>query len=55
MSNIEHIKLTQIEQTLNALVSIIQNQQEKQKNLSILTQKDLLTILQISPNTLKSW
>ncbi|MFV8043880.1 MerR family transcriptional regulator [Streptococcus pluranimalium] len=55
MTNIEYAKLTQIEQLLNALVSTIQYQQEKQKNLSIVTQKELLSLLQISPNTLKSW
>ncbi|WP_438478346.1 MerR family transcriptional regulator [Streptococcus pluranimalium] len=55
MTDIEYTKLTQIEQLLNVLVSTIQHQQEKQKNLSIVTQKELLSILQISPNTLKSW
>ncbi|MCC9988957.1 MerR family transcriptional regulator [Streptococcus agalactiae] len=55
MTNIEYAKLTQIEQLLNVLVSTIQYQQEKQKNLSIVTQKELLSLLQISPNTLKSW
>ncbi|KKC19840.1 MULTISPECIES: MerR family transcriptional regulator [Streptococcus] len=55
MTNIEYAKLTQIEQLLNVLVSISQYQQEKQKNLSIVTQKELLSLLQISPNTLKSW
>lgn len=55
MTNNEYAKLSQIEQLLNTLVTIIQYQQEKQKSLSIVTQKELLTILQISPNTLKSW
>ncbi|WP_438836731.1 MerR family transcriptional regulator [Streptococcus pluranimalium] len=55
MTNIEYAKLNQIEQLLNVLVSTIQYQQEKQKNLSIITQKELLSLLQISPNTLKSW
>ena len=43
MTNNEYAKLTQIEQLLNTLLTIIQHQQE------------LLSILQISPNTLKSW
>lgn len=55
MTNNEYAKLSQIEQLLNTLVTIIQYQQEKQKSLNIVTQKELLTILQISPNTLKSW
>lgn len=55
MTNNEYAKLTQIEQLLNTLLTIIQHQQEKQKNSNIVTQKELLSILQISPNTLKSW
>lgn len=55
MTNNEYAKLTQIEQLLNAILTIIQHQQEKQKSSNIVTQKELLSILQISPNTLKSW
>ena len=55
MTNNEYAKLTQIEQLLKNLLTIIQHQQEKQKNSNIVTQKELLSILQISPNTLKSW
>ena len=33
----------------------MQKQQNVQKNVCILTQKELLSILKISPNTLKSW
>lgn len=55
MTNIENTKLDQIEQLLICLVSICQKQIERQQNLKIITQKELLTILQISPNTLKSW
>ncbi len=55
MTNNEYAKLTQIEQLLKTLLTIIQHQQEKQKNTNIVTQKELLSILQISPNTLKSW
>ena len=55
MTNNEYAKLTQIEQLLNTLLTIIQHQQEKPKNSNIVTQKELLSILQISPNTLKSW
>lgn len=55
MTNIENTKLDQIEQLLICLVSVCQKQIERQQNLKIITQKELLTILQISPNTLKSW
>lgn len=55
MTNIESTKLDHIEQFLICLVSISQKQLERHQNLKIVTQKELLTILQISPNTLKSW
>lgn len=55
MTNIESTKLDQIEQLLISLVSVCQKQIERQQNLKIVTQKELLTILQISPNTLRSW
>lgn len=55
MTNNELIKLNQIEQILNCLLTLIQKQENTQKNVSILTQKELLSVLKISPNTLKSW
>ena len=55
MTNNELIKLNQIEQILNCLLALIQKQEATQKHESILTQKELLSILKISPNTLKSW
>ena len=55
MTNNELIKLNQIEQILNCLVALMQKQENTQKHVSILTQKELLSILKISPNTLKSW
>lgn len=47
--------LNQIEQLLNCLLSLIQHQQEYLRTAGIVTQKELLSILKISPNTLKSW
>lgn len=47
--------MNQIEQILNCLLTLMQKQQNVQKNVCILTQKELLSILKISPNTLKSW
>ena len=55
MTNNELIKLNQIEQILNCLRALMQKQENTQKHVSILTQKELLSILKISPNTLKSW
>lgn len=55
MTNNELIKLNQIEQILNCLLALMQKQEATQKHVSILTQKELLSILKISPNTLKSW
>ena len=55
MTNNELIKLNQIEQIWNCLLALMQKQENTQKNASILTQKELLSILKISPNTLKSW
>ena len=55
MTNNELIKLNRIEQILTCLLAMMQKQQDIQKNVSILTQKELLSILKISPNTLKSW
>ena len=55
MKNNELIKLNQIEQILNCLLTLMQKQENPQKHVSILTQKELLSVLKISPNTLKSW
>ncbi len=54
MANLELSKLSQIEQLLNCLLALAK-QNENRQNLTIVTQKELLNILQISPNTLKSW
>lgn len=55
MTNNELIKLNQIEQILNCLLALMQKQENTQRYVSILTQKELLSILKISPNILKSW
>ena len=55
MTSNELIKLNQIEQILNCLLALMQKQENTQKHVSILSQKELLSILKISPNTLKSW
>ena len=48
-------KLNQIEELLNMLIVIIQQELQSNNSHGIVTQKELLKILQISPNTLKSW
>lgn len=55
MTSNQLLLLNRIEQILTCLLAMMQKQQDIQKNVSILTQKELLSILKISPNTLKSW
>ena len=51
----EQTRLSQIENLLSYLITLIQQQQDVQKKAGIVTQKELLSILKISPNTLRSW
>lgn len=51
----ETIKLNRIEELLNTIITIIQKELQNNNSYGILTQKELLKLLQISPNTLKSW
>ena len=55
MTSNQLLILNRIEQILTCLLDMMKKQQDIQKNVSILTQKELLSILKISPNTLKSW
>ena len=48
-------KLNQIEELLNTLIVIIQQKLKSNNSHGIVTQKELLKILQLSPNTLRSW
>ena len=48
-------KLNQTEELLNTLIVIIQQKLKSNNSHGIVTQKELLKILQISPNTLRSW
>lgn len=48
-------KLDQIENLLHTLITILQQKLQNNDSYGIVTQKELLEILQISPNTLKSW
>jgi hypothetical protein len=49
------IKLNQIEELLNTLITVIQKELQNTDSYGIVTQKELIKILQISPNTLKTW
>ena len=51
----ETIKLNRIEELLNTIITIIQKELQTQNSYGIITQKELLKLLQINPNTLKSW
>lgn len=48
-------KLDQIENLLHTLITILQQKLQNNDSYGLVTQKELLKILQISPNTLKSW
>lgn len=51
----ETIKLNRIEELLNTIITIIQKELQTKNSYGIITQKELLKLLQISQNTLKSW
>lgn len=55
MSTLEVTKLKKIEEILNLLVTLIQQNSNSVPKLDIVTQKELLRQLNISPNTLKTW
>ncbi len=48
-------RINHIETLLTLLVSLIQQQVKQRITFGIVTQKELLVLLDISPNTLKSW
>lgn len=55
MNSSELIKLNHIEELLTILLTLVQRYNHESKYCNILTQKELLSILHISPNTLKTW
>lgn len=54
MTSSELTKLIQIERLLISLTMLAQNHNHENKHYNILTQKELLSLFKISPNTLKS-
>lgn len=55
MTSSELTKLIQIERLLISLTTLAQSHNHENKHYNILTQKELLSLFKISPNTLKSW
>ena len=51
---LNELRLSKIEELLNVLIQILQNLTSNNSK-PLLTQKELLSLLNISPNTLKSW
>lgn len=54
METLQQVKLEKIENLLQLLVNLIDKKNDP-SNLEIITQKELLKELSISPNTLKMW
>lgn len=54
METLQQMKLEKIENLLQILVNLIDKKNDS-SNLEIITQKELLKELNISPNTLKTW
>mgnify|MGYP000929165196 FL=1 len=54
METLQQMKLEKIENLLQLLVNLIDKKKDS-SNLEIITQKELLKELNISPNTLKTW
>ena len=54
MDTLQQVKLDKIENLLQVLVNLLDKRSDTNQ-LEILTQKEVLKELNISPNTLKSW
>jgi phage protein len=54
MDTLQQVKLDKIENLLQLLVNLL-NKKGDMNQLEIMTQKEVLKELSISPNTLKSW
>ncbi|HEM3698591.1 TPA: MerR family transcriptional regulator [Streptococcus suis] len=50
-----HLELKQIELLLHTIIELLKHLNNEKSKLGIYTQKELLSLLNISPNTLKSW
>ena len=54
MDTLQQVKLDKIENLLQVLVNLL-DKKSNSNHLEIITQKEVLKELNISPNTLKSW
>lgn len=54
MDTLQQVKLEKIENLLQVLVNLL-DKESNSNHLEIMTQKEVLKELNISPNTLKSW
>lgn len=50
-----HFELKQIESMLQTVIELLKHLNNEKSRSGIYTQKELLALLSISPNTLKSW
>lgn len=50
-----NLSIQNIERLLNLLITLIQKKNNKRVSSELLTQKELLKQLNISPNTLRAW
>lgn len=50
-----NLSIQNIERLLNLLITLIQEKNNKRVSSELLTQKELLKQLNISPNTLRAW
>ena len=50
-----HFELKKMEHMLLTIIELLKHFNSEKGRLSIYTQKELLSLLNISPNTLKSW
>ena len=51
----DYLELKQIEFLLHTIIEMLKNLNSEKRSSYIYTQKEILDLLSISPNTLKSW
>lgn len=51
----DYLELKQIEILLHTIIEMLKNLNSEKRSSYIYTQKEILDLLSISPNTLKSW
>ena len=51
----DYLEMKQIELLLHTIIEMLKNLNSEKRSACIYTQKEILDLLSISPNTLKSW